>query len=100
MNIYKTTRWKKKRQVILKRDDYLCRECKRYGKTTEAKTVHHAIPVEERPELAFENKILISLCGPCHDKMHDRNTNELTALGRQWADRLGLDYPPRLKDLD
>ena len=38
---YKSKKWKTKRQSILRRDEYLCRECKRYGKTTPATTVHH-----------------------------------------------------------
>jgi 5-methylcytosine-specific restriction endonuclease McrA len=90
MNLYKTTRWKRKRKIILKRDEYMCRECRRYGKTTAASTVHHVIPVEEQPKLAFVNENLLSLCDPCHDAMHDRNNDVLTELGRQWVDRLGL----------
>lgn len=93
MNIYTTKKWKAKRKVILRRDEYRCRHCVRYGKTTSATTVHHAIPVEQSPELAFVNQNLISLCASCHDAMHDRNTDELTALGIQWVERLGLSPP-------
>ncbi|WP_242853093.1 HNH endonuclease signature motif containing protein [Pseudobacteroides cellulosolvens] len=68
----------------------MCRECKRYGKTTAATTVHHVIPVEKDLKLAFVNNNLLSLCASCHDAMHDRITNELTALGSLWVTRLGL----------
>ncbi|CAI3193145.1 HNH endonuclease [Clostridium neonatale] len=94
---YKSTKWKTKRERILKRDDYMCKECKRYGKTTGATTVHHVYPLEERPELKINNNNLISLCSKCHDKMHDRINNELTATGKQWCERLKnkiFDIPP------
>ena len=34
MVFYKTAKWKNKRGKILRRDEYLCRECRRYGKLT------------------------------------------------------------------
>jgi 5-methylcytosine-specific restriction endonuclease McrA len=88
MKDYKDKRWLKKRQVILKRDDYLCKECKRYGKRRQAEQVHHINPLEEYPELILTNDNLISLCTKCHDKMHDRNNNKLTPLGMQWVERV------------
>ncbi|WP_163102262.1 HNH endonuclease [Peribacillus alkalitolerans] len=87
-NFYKTPKWKNKRANILKRDGYRCQECKRYGKTTEATTVHHINPLREKPELKLINWNLISLCGNCHDKMHDRNSDILTALGELWRERV------------
>jgi 5-methylcytosine-specific restriction protein A len=93
-NFYKTPAWKRKRLIILRRDGYLCRECKRYGKTTEATTVHHAKPLELYPELRLNNQNLLSLCAACHDKMHDRISNELTMLGLEWIKRLGIDNTP------
>lgn len=90
---YKSKKWKKKRQSILKRDEYLCRECKRYGKTTQATTVHHILPLEQRPDLKLNSINLISLCNECHNQMHDRNTNELTEKGKRWTDRIS----PHLK---
>lgn len=96
---HKTKKWKDKRPKILKRDEYMCRECKRYGKTTEATTVHHVYPLEQRPELGLVNSNLISLCKQCHDKMHDRVTNQLTALGNEWVERINKKFniPPPLK---
>lgn len=94
MSFHKTTRWIKKRSRVLRRDEYLCQECKRYGKTTAATTVHHINPIEERPDLALFDKNLISLCSKCHDKMHDRINNILTALGMQWVQRVAKHIPP------
>lgn len=90
---YKDKRWINKRAVVLKRDEYCCRECKRYGKTTEATTVHHVKPASDYPELRYVSKNLISLCSKHHDSMHDRNTNELTDKGMEWVNRI---YPPSL----
>ena len=87
-NFYKSKRWKEKREKILRRDEYLCRECKRYGKATPATTVHHILPLEQRPDLKLNSQNLISLCNECHNQMHDRNTNELTEKGLQWVERI------------
>lgn len=77
----------------MRRDKYRCRECRRYGKTTAATTVHHINPLEDYPELKLVNENLLSLCGACHDKMHDRISNELTMLGLEWVKR----YPPTFR---
>nr|WP_309099079.1 HNH endonuclease signature motif containing protein [Fredinandcohnia onubensis] len=91
---YKSSSWIRKREKILKRDDFLCRECRRYGRSTEATTIHHIHPLHERPELRLTNWNLLSLCSKCHDKMHDRITNVLTELGEQWRGRA---TPPTFK---
>lgn len=67
---YNNPKWLRKRKTILKRDGYMCRECKRYGKNREAKTVHHIKHVDEYPELAYVDSNLISLCNDCHNKKH------------------------------
>jgi 5-methylcytosine-specific restriction endonuclease McrA len=87
-SFYKSTKWREKRERILRRDEYLCQECKRYGKSTPAQTVHHINPYECWPELALVSWNLISFCSSCHDKMHDRVTNELTDAGKRWAERV------------
>lgn len=86
---YKSSKWKRKRETILRRDEYQCRQCKRYGKVTPANTVHHIYPLEQYPELALVSANLISLCNPCHEQMHDRLSGELTQLGQEWVSRVG-----------
>lgn len=88
MNIYKTKRWKRKRVTILKRDEYLCRESSRFGKTVAATTVHHIYPIDQYPELAFEDANLLSLSSSKHDSMHDRITGDVTELGKYWQDKV------------
>ncbi|OIJ17646.1 HNH endonuclease [Anaerobacillus alkalilacustris] len=74
--------------AILKRDEYQCRECRRYGKATQADMVHHVYPMETHPKLAFNNDNLISLCNRCHEKMHNRFDRGFTDKGKEWMDRL------------
>lgn len=87
-DFYKSTRWKTKRTNILKRDDYLCVNCKRYGKSVQATTVHHIQPIGINVELRLSSNNLISLCSKCHDKMHDRSNNELTPLGKYYLEKI------------
>lgn len=85
---YKIKRWKRKRLVILTRDNYLCRECKRYGRSTEANTVHHIYTRHEYPEYKWHNENLISLCDKCHESMHNRFEGKLTDKGKKWMERI------------
>lgn len=67
---YNSKRWREKSRRILRRDGYVCQECRKYGRKTEATIVHHIKHVDEYPELAWDNNNLISLCTACHNKMH------------------------------
>lgn len=62
--------WQSMRKAILKRDHYLCRDCKRYGRYRAAVLVHHIEHYDVRPDLALEPSNLISLCNACHNKRH------------------------------
>lgn len=84
---YKSKRWISKRSKILRRDEYMCQESKRYGKTEPANTVHHIYQREFYPELEFEDWNLISLSTKAHNAMHIRDSHELTELGKQWQER-------------
>lgn len=70
MDFYRTQKWKNKRERILRRDGYLCRECKRYGKLVPATEVHHVKHADEYPELIWEDSNLVSLCKACHNAKH------------------------------
>ena len=79
---YKSKRWEKKRALILRRDGYMCQHFKRYGKAIQADMVHHIFPREDYPEYEWESWNLISLSNKAHNMMHDRDSHELTALGK------------------
>lgn len=85
---YKDKHWERKRECILRRDGYTCQESKRYGKRTKATMVHHIYPAELYPELRFTDWNLISLSDSKHNAMHDRTTNEITDLGKEWQERV------------
>ena len=50
-DFYKLGRHKAWREKVLKRDKYLCQECLRYGRKTEATIAHHIKHADEYPEL-------------------------------------------------
>ena len=93
---YHSPRWEKLRARVLRRDNYLCQESKRYGKMVQATTVHHIFPREQYPEYEWEPWNLISLCDKAHNEMHDRNTGQLTEKGRRLLDRAAVEQgiPP------
>lgn len=61
--------WQKKRKEIKERDHYLCVYSLSKGRIVyEDLEVHHIIPLEERPDLAFEDGNLITLCQEVHER--------------------------------
>lgn len=88
--LYKSKRWKRLRERILRRDGYTCQHMKRYGKMVPATTVHHIFPVEDYPQYAFEPWNLISLCDKAHNIMHDKNNNKLSRVGEELRERVAL----------
>lgn len=87
MAYYKTTRWERKRERILRRDGYKCQDAARYGKNVPANTVHHIFPRQIWPEYEWEDWNLISLSSKAHDEMHDRVTGDLTQKGWDLLER-------------
>ena len=96
---YKSKAWKTKREAILRRDKYQCQYMKRYGKAMEAQHVHHIFPLEYYPEFRLCSWNLISLSTDAHNRMHDRETHELTAEGQRLLEKTarvqGLDRQGR-----
>ena len=77
-------RWLRKRASVLRRDGYLCQDCKRYGRKTPATLVHHVIPYEEDAAMALDEKNLVSLCEACHNRRHpERATGGKSPRPRQ-----------------
>lgn len=81
---YKTKRWRRKREVVLKKHDYLCAESKQYGNTVQAELIHHIYPLEEYPELAYEEWNLLPLTNAIHNTFHDRENDEVVGRGLYW----------------
>ena len=79
---YDDPKWIRIRNSVLRRDNYMDKESKRYGIIRPAEIVHHIFPKDEFPEYAFSVWNLISLSRQTHNEMHDRDTDELTQKGR------------------
>lgn len=94
---YKSARWLRLREAVLRRDGYQCQISRRYGRRVQATTVHHVLPRTEYPEYQWEPWNLISLCAERHDELHDRNTGALTDKGaellRRTARKYGVEIP-------
>lgn len=79
---YDDPKWIRLRNSVLRRDNYMDKESRRYGIIRPAEVVHHIFPKDEFPEYAFSVWNLISLSRQTHNEMHDRDTDELTQKGR------------------
>lgn len=78
---YKARRWERLRAQVMRRDGYRCQLSKRFGKSVPADLVHHIYPVDEFPEYAFAPWNLIAVSRAAHNKLHDRDSDKLTAEG-------------------
>lgn len=96
---YQSPRWRRLRERVLRRDEYLDREARRYGVVREAEVVHHIFPRDEYPEYQWEAWNLISLSRQTHNEMHDRDSDELSEKGkdllRRTCVRIGKPVPEK-----
>jgi len=79
---YDSRRWDSLRASVLRRDKYRDMVKHRYGKNVPAELVHHIFPIDEFPEYMWQAWNLISVGRATHNQLHDRNTDELTELGK------------------
>lgn len=63
--IYLSPEYKKWRQCILKRDNFICQMCHQKGKHS-----HHIKTKAKRQDLIFDTNNGITLCKTCHRKIH------------------------------
>ena len=78
---YKSTRWRRLRESVLRAAGYRCQYFARYGKWREAQTVHHIWPAEDYPQFAWCRWNLVALSNEAHNMMHHRRTQALTDAG-------------------
>lgn len=72
---YKSTAWKKCRQIVLERDNFLCQKCLKNNRVTPADMVHHIIELLDDWDKALDINNLESLCNSCHNKEHPDRGN-------------------------
>ena len=73
--------WRKIRLLALQRDHYLCQECLRQKRITQATEVHHLVPLEDDPSLGLELSNLQSLCWNCHEATKHRKQEPVLPTG-------------------
>ena len=69
--------------AILRKNGYLCAECRKYGIRKDARYVHHIVPYDERPDLALEPGNLVPLCAACHNRMHPEKIRIASAARKE-----------------
>lgn len=94
---YTSGKWKRKREKILRQDNYICQISKRYGKTEPATIVHHIYPAKSYPQYEWCDWNLISVSAATHNKLESRTTGELTEMGKELMRRTrpGIDWRKR-----
>lgn len=86
----KDPRWQKKRLEILNRDQWTCRECQT---TSETLHVHHCLYQKGKEPWEYDDRWLMALCDPCHEKRqsleHDVKLEFARALSELSEEQLG-----------
>lgn len=91
-SFYNSKEWKELREKVLRRDKYLCQECKAKGIYKAADEVHHVFTISTRPDLKLDSRNLISLCKLHHLQHHNHLNSELSELGKRTQRRIGFKY--------
>ena len=69
VKFYHSRAWKKVRQFILVRDNFLCQHCLKAEEPqiTSAELVHHITELKEDMSKGLSPNNLVSVCKPCHN---------------------------------
>ena len=89
---YKSKRWERLREKVLRRDNYMCQVSLRYGRRVPANTVHHICPAAKYPERAWDERNLIAVDPSVHNRLHERDSDELSAEGQALMERTARRY--------
>lgn len=73
-SFYRSTKWAKTRQQVLKLDHYECVYCKERHRHSRAEIVHHKWHLDEYPQYALDiwvgdERNLVSVCRWCHENV-------------------------------
>lgn len=70
VKFYHSREWKKVREAVLIRDNYLCQHCLKDNIIKSAEIVHHIVEIKDD----WSKRLLInnceSVCKSCHNKLH------------------------------
>ena len=70
---YTKREWIKIAKQCYERDRFICQQCGKKGGLLNA---HHILPWAGNKELRYDLDNLITLCVPCHIKLHGRDKND------------------------
>ena len=70
-DFYRSYRWQKLREQVLKDNNYMCVSCRDKGIVRQATEVHHIEHLSNNWEKRFDYSNLIPLCNTCHHKIHE-----------------------------
>ena len=75
---YNTTRWKKVREEVLKKSNYMCEICKQLGilNYTDIQ-VHHIEKIIDNPYKMYDEDNLLVVCRNHHRQIEGMNENEI-----------------------
>lgn len=102
-SLYKSKAWKKVREFVIERDKGLCQRCKREGRLTAGKIVHHKIPLtpaninDTRISLNPDN--LEYVCKECHEITHEELEQGVFGLRRKNDARVAFDSEGNVVEL-
>lgn len=68
IQFYKSTEWKKLRERVMRRDEYLCQQCKREDRITAGYICDHIIETKDDWSRRLDIDNVEFLCLECHNK--------------------------------
>lgn len=86
-SFYKSTPYRRWRDAVLKKANYKCERCARYGRTLDGMPVpavvaHHKKPLEAHPELGLRVDNGEALCARCHNEAHPEKGRHASGYAR------------------
>ena len=70
---YNSTQWRKLRQQVLMRDNYLCQHCLAEGVVNDKNLiVHHIVELKDDWSKRLDMENLEAVCFSCHNKIHSK----------------------------
>lgn len=77
--------WGRRREEVLRLDNWECQYCKARGRYSRATIVHHVKHLRDRPDLALsiwdgEERQLVSTCKRCHEEQHPESMQRAAQL--------------------
>lgn len=85
-DFYNSKQWRKKAASVLSRYNYVDAYERRYGRMVDATIVHHILPLEHYPELAYQDFNLMPVSKKTHMLLH-RQDGSLSKKGLEIAER-------------